>query len=193
MKHALTFALLILVFTNCKKETVAGAQPLDPTKQYTIKYDLTDQVVQTRLGHDTIYMDFNQKINFLTDPNEYGHSWSLHLKQDFAKSYLNGLHFTCLANTGIYATDWVPQNLNDVHSSQMSTSETTVNGVKYTKVSLNRVFKFWNSMGTPQAAIDKQNALVQTKTDSVTYQSFYYFSDVFSLPNVKTTALVYTK
>jgi hypothetical protein len=127
------------------------------------------------------------------DPTEYQRSWALHLTQDFSNSYLNGLHFTALANSAGVATDWVPINLNDVHPSQKTTSETTVNGTKYIKVTITRLFKFVSVLSSNQAAIDKQNALVQDKNQSVAYSAFYSYNSVYSLPNNNVAKIVYTK
>ena len=91
------------------------------------------------------------------------------------------------------AVDFVSRNLNNVHSSQKSAVDTTVDGKKYVKVKLARTFKFRNTLASNQAALDKQNALLQTTTDSVKLSSFYYYSGVFSAPNVKNVRLLYTK
>jgi hypothetical protein len=191
MKRYLSIALFALAFSACTKNN--KEVPIDPTKAYTIKYDVQDQVVKTTVDKDTLRLDFNQVVNFLVDPIEYQRSWALHLTQDFSNSYLNGLHFTALANSAGVATDWVPINLNDVHPSQKTTSETTVNGTRYIKVTITRLFKFVSVLSSNQAAIDKQNALIQDKNQSVAYAAFYSYNDVYSLPNNNVSKIVYTK
>jgi len=191
MKRYLSIALLTLILSACTKNN--KEVPIDPNNAYTIKFDVKDQVVKTTVDKDTLRLDFNQVVNFLVDPTEYQRSWALHLTQDFSHSYLNGLHFTALANSAGVATDWVPINLNDVHPSQKTTSDTTVDGKKYVKVTISRLFKFVSVLSSNQAAIDKQNALVQDQSQTVAYASFYSYNSVYSLANNNVSKIVYTK
>lgn len=185
-------ALLIFAFTGCTKPSNQDV-PIDPTKAYTIKYDLNDQVVITRVSNDTLHLNFNQKINFLVDPVEYRHTWALHLVQGFTNSYLNNLHFDAIANSSGYAHDWVPINLNDVEPSQKIISDTTVNGIQYLKVTLTRIFEFYSVFSDQQAAINEQNTLLQINTDAVLYSAFYSYNNVNSLSNNITVKIVYIK
>lgn len=193
MKTKIIFSILILALVGCTKQSGNVTVPIDPTKQYTIKYDLNDQIVKTSVTKDTLNLSFFQKINFLVDPNEFSRSWALHVKQDFSKSYLSNLHYFAFAQSNVYAYDWIAESFNDMHPTQKSVSDTVVNGTKYKKVTLQRTFLFFNVLPNAEAAIDAQNVLSQTKNDSVTFSSFYYFNDVFSLPNVKTVKLTYER
>lgn len=191
MKHLFVITVLLATLVSCTKESTE--EPLDPNKAYTIKFDMNDQVTKTRVSNDTLYLDFQQKLNFLVDPTEYSRSWALHLTQDFSNSYLNNLHYSLLAGSGIMANDWVTLNLNDVHPSQLSESQATVNGQNYTKVTLTREFKFYSKLASAQAAIDKQTALLNTTSETVEYASFYSQGDVYSVPNIATAKIVYQK
>jgi len=192
MKQLLSFALCVLILSACTKNNSKDVA-IDPNNAYTIKFDVKDQVTKTSVTQDTLHLDFNQVINFLVDPTEYQRSWALHLTQDFSHSYLNNLHFTALANEAGVATDWVPVNLNDVHPSQKTTSDTTVDGKKYIKVTLTRLFRFFSVLGSNQAAIDKQNALIQDQSQTVEYAAFYSYNTVYSLANKYTSKIAYTK
>lgn len=191
MKRILSIALVTLVLSACTKNDKNVA--IDPNNAYTIKFDVKDQVVKTTVDQDTLRLDFNQVVNFLVDPVEYQRSWALHLTQDFSHSYLNGLHYSALANAAGVATDWVPINLNDVHPSQKTTSDTTVDGKKYIKVTLTRLFKFVSVLASNQAAIDKQNSLISDQSQSVAYAAFYSYNSVYSLANNNVSKIVYTK
>jgi hypothetical protein len=184
--------LFVLALASCTKPSIDVQ--IDPNKAYTIKYKTDDQVVKTRVSNDTLHLDFNQKINFLLDPKEFSNTWALHLIQDFSKSYLNNLHFDAIAiAAGVYAHDWVPINLNDVAEGQKSTSKVTFEGKEYVQVTLNRVFEFYNKLSSHQAALDQQNALLQTTSDVVTYKAFYSYNNVYSLSNDGNFKIVYTK
>jgi hypothetical protein len=192
MKKTL-LALAVISFVSCTKDSKEEV-PIDPAKSYTIEFNnLNSQNVQTHVSNDTLYLDFAQKIEFLLDPVEFNRSWALALEQDFTKSYLKGLHFRALGNASGYATDWVPINLNDAHPSLKQVTDVTVNSKDYKKLTLTRVFYFNSKLGTAQAATDKQNALLQTNTDSVKYSAYYGYKDVFSTPHVVTVGLKYTK
>lgn len=194
MKQFFTPALALLILVSCQKpSTVIQTPPLDPAKQYTINYDMNDQVVKTSVGHDTLFLDYYESVNFLVDPVEYKYSWALGLQQDFSKSSLANLHFSALAENGNYAYDWVTQNFNNLHETQKVVVDTTVNGKKYTKVKLSRVFYFLSFLESPQAAIDKQNALWQNKTDAVSFSSYYFYNGITSLPNKATATITYVK
>lgn len=193
MKKILSYTLVIMTLASCTKSADVAQKPLDPNKKYSVSFDITNQQVKTSVVSDTLYLDFYQQVSFLLDPNDYNNTWALGAVQDFSKSYLNGLHYTCLAEKGNYAYDWATINLNNVNPSQKTVAETTINGKKYEKVTLARTFYFFNPMGTNQAAIDKQNALLQNKTDSVSYSVFYMYDSITSIPSNTTTAISYSK
>ena len=187
--------VFVLALASCTKKSgdVSPNTPLDPNKKYVINFDVNNQVVKTSVVSDTLHLDFYQRMSYLLDPSEYNTTWAIGAEQDFSKSNLKGLHFTCLAEYGNYTYDWATENLNNAHPSQKSTTDTTVNGKKYVKVTLARTFYFSNPLGSNQAAIDKENALLQVKTDSVTYTGFYLYGNVTSLPSTVTASISYSK
>lgn len=182
--------LLVLVVAGCTKSK--QDVQIDPTKAYTIKYKTDDQIAKTRVANDTLHIDFNQKINFLLDPNEFSNTWALDLIQDFSNSYMKDLHFNAIANESGYAHDWVPIDLNTVAPGQKTVSNVTVDGKKYVQVTLTRVFEFYNVMASHQAALNQQATLLQTTTDVVLYKAFYAYNNVYSLSNDGTFKIVYT-
>lgn len=193
MKRILSSTLVMLALASCSKSGDVAQKPIDPNKKYSVGFDIANQQVKTSVVNDTLHLDFYQQVSFLLDPSEYSTTWAIGAVQDFSKSYLNNLHFTCLAEYGNYAYDWATINLNDVNPSQKTTKDTTVNGKKYEKVTLARTFYFFNPLGSSQAALDKQNALLQTKTDSVSYQVFYLYDGVTSIPSSVTANVSYSK
>ena len=192
MKKTFLPLFVIILCSGCTKQAVE-TPPLDPTKAYTIKFNTADQVASTRVVNDTLRIDLHQKINFLLDPSEAAYAWSLDLIQDFSKSYLKDLHFDAIANTaGVYAHDWVPIDLNTVAPGQKTISKVTFEGKEYTQVTLNRVFEFYNKLGTHQAAINQQNALLQNNSDLVIYKAFYAYNSIYSLSNDASFKITYT-
>lgn len=191
MKKIILALSVITLIAGCKKPKVQ--EKLDPSKAYTMKYNTSDQIVKTRVSNDTLRLDFYQKINLLVDPKEYANSWALDLIQDFSKSYLKDLHFDAVATAVGYAHDWVPVNLNDAAPGQKTTSNVTVDGKQYVQVTITRLFEFFNALGTPQAALNQQNILLQTTSDVVIYKAFYSYDNVYSLSNDGSFKIVYTE
>jgi hypothetical protein len=185
------FASLILL-VSCKKNSTED-EPLDPNKSYTIRYEVSDQVARTRVKGDTLRIDFNQRVNFLVEPSEYRRRWALHMTHNFSSSFLNNQRFSALANASGYANDWLPINLNDVHPSQISSEEVIVDGRKMVRVTLSRLIEFYSVQGSGEAAIQKQNALVQSSNETVAYSAFYSYGNVFSIPNNATVKITYTR
>jgi hypothetical protein len=194
MKHLLTGALFILILAGCSKNSSDNTPPIDPNKKYTISYEVNDQIVKTSVTNDTLHLDMYEKLYFIVDPTEYAYSWALHLQENFSSSYLNNLGYTCLSDQGVFAYDFRSENLNHVHSTQKSVSDVTINGKNYKKVRLERTIQFFSVFpNNPTAAAAKQNELVATTNQTVTFSSFYVYNDVSSSPNTTTAKLVYTK
>ena len=157
-----------------------------------MEYQSADQVAKLCVTNDTLRINFYQNVVFLVDPNDYANSWAIHLIQDFSKSYLADLHYTALASSSSYAYDWVPINLNDVAPGQKTSTNVVVNGKKYVKITVARVFEFFNKMGTIQAAVNQQNTLLQTTNQSVTYKAFYSDGTGYSISYDGTVKIVYS-
>ncbi|MGZ3853267.1 MAG: hypothetical protein ACXVBX_10790 [Flavisolibacter sp.] len=184
-------ALLALTIFGCSKQK---QEPVfEPNRTYAMKYTMDDQIVKTRTNGDTLHLDFYENVNLLVDPSDFSGSWALIIQEDFAKSNLDKLEYWAQATPTLYAHDWVPSNTNDVAPGQKTVSNVTVDGKKYVKVTIARVFEFYNILSSPQAAIDKQNTLLQTTTDNVSYKTYYMYNGGFSLSNDATLKIAYTK
>jgi uncharacterized protein YcfL len=182
-------ALSILIVVSCSK---SKEQPkLDPNRRYYVKYETPDQSVKMKVSSDTLRLDFYENIALLVDPNDYNNTWAMHLIEDFSQSYLKDLHFDAVATAAGYAHDWVPVNLNDAAPGQRSSTNVTVDGKQYVKVTIARKFEFYNKLGTNQAAVNQQNTLLQTTNHTVTYKTFYSDGSGYSLSNDGTFKITY--
>lgn len=183
-------ALLVIALVGCSK---SKQEPVfEPNRAYAMKYQPDDQIVKTKVSGDTLRLDLYENVNLLVDPNDYSGSWALIIEENFTKSYLKGLHFKALATPSGYANDWVPANTNDAAPGQKTVSTVTVEGKKYVKVSIQRVFEFYNVLGA-QAAVNQQNVLLGTTTDNIGYKTYYMYSGGYSLSNDANLKVVYTK
>ena len=187
----LSIALLALIVFSCGKPQVAETK-LDPNKKYYMEYQTSDQLATMTVSNDTLRINFQQNLVFLVDPNDYTNSWAIHLVQDFSQSYLGDLHYTALASAAGYSYDWVPINLNDAYPGQKTATNVTVNGKNYVKITVSRVFEFFNKMGTAQAAVNQQNTLLKTSNNTVTYKAFYSDGTGYSISNDGTFKIVYS-
>jgi hypothetical protein len=189
-KLILALSILITIATGCSK---TNEKPkLDPNRTYYMKYETGDQAVKMRVSSDTLHLNFYESINLLVDPKDYANSWAIHLIEDFSQSYLSGLHFNAVATAAGYAHDWVPINLNDAAPGQKTASNVTVDGKQYVKVTIARVFEFYNKLGNNPAAVAQQNTLLQTTNHTVTYKAFYSDGNGYSLSNNGTFKVVYS-
>jgi hypothetical protein len=184
-------ALSILAITSCSKPTEKAT--LDANRQYEMKYKNGDQIVKTLVRNDTLWLHFNENVVVLVDPNDYANTWGMALTQEFSNSYLKDLHYFGLATPAGYFYDWMPINLNDAAPGQITSTNVTVDGKKYVQITISRLFEFFQKMGTPQAATDQQNIVLQRSNDNVLYKIFYSANGIFSLSNDATFKIVYTK
>jgi len=184
-------ALLALTVFSCSKPKQDPV--FVPNRAYAMKYQSDDQVVKTRTNGDTLHMDFYENVNLLVDQSDYSGSWALIIQEDFTNSFLNKLDFNALASPAGYAHNWIPANTNDVAAGQKTVSNVTVDGKKYVKVTIARVIEFYSILNSSQAAIDKQNALLQTTTENVGYKTYYMYNGGYSLSNDATLKIAYTK
>ncbi|HEY6956905.1 MAG TPA: hypothetical protein VI385_16750 [Flavisolibacter sp.] len=186
----LALSMLLTIATGCVKSNTKAK--LDPNVAYYMKYETSDQAVKMRVIGDTLRLNFNETINVLVDPKDYANSWAIHLNEDFSQSYLNGLHFDALATAKGYAHDWVPINLNDAAPGQKTATNVTEDGKQYVKVTITRVFEFYNVLSSNQAAVAQQNTLLNTTNQTVTYKLYYSDGSGYSKSNDGTFKLVYS-
>lgn len=189
MKPIFTALSFVIVFASCQKQN--GDVAIDPTKKYTRTLNLSDQIVKTSVSNNTLHMDYYESANLLVDASVYHRTWALHLKEYYFKSQLSPFHFQSMSEDNTITNDWVADNLNNV--SRKTVKDTSIDGKAYVKVSVNRVVNFFNTYNSAQEAVDMQNKLLQSQSDSVIFSSFYYYNGITSLTDSSSAKLTYTK
>lgn len=189
MRYLITAFVILMVMASCQKPS--GEITIDPTKKYTRTLNVNGQIVRTSVQNDTLHMDYYESADLLIDPAVYHRTWALHLKEYYNKSQLAPYHFVSLSEDNTYAYDWVSDNLNNV--TRKTVKDTSIDGKAYVKVSVNRVMNFFNAFSSPQEAINMQNKLLQSQSDSVIFASYYYYNGVTSLADSSSARLIYTK
>ena len=194
MKRILTYAALSILIASCSKGAGdAGTPQIDPSQSYSIKVEAGEQIVKTTVENNRLKLDHNERIDILVDPNEYKRLWAVALEEDWNGTYLNGLDYTILNEFGTYAFNWRAGNLNNVHSSQKSVTDVTVDGKRMTKISISRTFHFYKDFPNQQAATEKQNQLLQTTNETGRFRGYFTYNGVNSQPVQANGTLKYTR
>ena len=193
MKRLLTYAALSILIASCQKGADTGTPQIDPTKSYSINVEASEQIVKTSVENNRLKLDHNEKIDIYVDPVEFSRLWAVALEENWEGTYLNGLDFTCMNEFGTQAFNWRAGNLNNVHSSQKTVTVVTVDGKRMKKISVNRTFHFYKDFPNQQAAIDKQNALLQTTNEAGKFRGYFTYNGVNSLPKQANGTLKYTR
>jgi len=194
MSRIFVCATLFTILVSCgKNKGDNSTPPIDPSKSYAITLEIPDQVVRTKVENNILKMDHYEKVHILVDPAEYSRSWALSLEEDYSGTSLHNVDYTCMNEYGTYAFNWKAGNLNNVHTSQKSVMDTTVNGTRYKKVKVERIIHFSKEYASQQAATDRQNQLIQTVGEKAKFKSFYTYTGVNSMPIVNNGTLVYVR
>lgn len=194
MTKVFTYAALCITLASCQKGAGDNSTPpIDPSKSYSVSYEIPDQIVRMKIENNTLKMDHYEKVHILVDPVEFSRAWALSLDEDWNGTSLYNVDYVAMNEFGTYAYNWKAGNLNNVHPSQKSVIDTTVNGKRFKKVKVERIIQFFKDYPTQQAAIDRQNALLQVRGEQAKFKSFYTYSGVTSLPVIGNGNLIYIK
>ncbi|WP_121812697.1 hypothetical protein [Mucilaginibacter kameinonensis] len=220
MKKYITYIFLITVFASCKKtdivpEVAKGATGVTTGTNTgtntgsnsgtdggsntdtsipaagTVKLDITDQIVTTKVSDNTLYLNYTETVNLILNADDYQKSSAVHFKEDFSKSGLANFDFTTVNKDNQVATNYLDDNLNNVVIKSASTS--TVNGKQLTKLVLERAIKFSKAYKQQDLAIEAQNDILKQTTDVISFSSYYYMNGKNTDPTSATAKVVYNK
>lgn len=167
-------------------------ETFEPTKQYDVKFKTADQQVVVKNfndSSDTLSMSYYEKVALIVRPNDYNQSWTIFFKEDFTGTALNGLYYTAPNATGLYLSDWIESNLNNI--ALQSKTDTVINGTKYYNLKISRVITFLQAFSNKTATDKAAAALLQRKSDVVTFSCYYSYNGQSSVPASGTANLIY--
>jgi len=220
MKKYITYIFLITVFVSCKKtdivpevskgatgvntgsnsgtntgsnsgtDTGSNTDPSIPAAG-TIKLDIADQIVTTKVSDNTLYLNYTETVNLTLNTDDYQKSSAVHFKEDFSKSVLVNFNFTWVNKDNQVATNYIDDNLNNVVIKSASTS--TVNGKQLTKLVLERVIVFSKAYKHQDLAIEAQNDILKQTNDVIGFSSYYYMNGKNTDATSTTAKVVYNK
>ncbi len=196
--------LIVLGFSSCRKDirsvdwnnsgitnnngTSIGLTEEEKLRQVTINFPA--QIVKTTVEGNNLKLVYTEDVNALLDPKGYDLSYSIRFNEDFAASTLNGLQYTIPGPNGTYTTGWHGNNLKVL--SEVTKTDAVVNGKAMVKLHLVRTFTFTKQFASAQEAVNKQNALLNIKTDEVKFTGYVVFDKDYPA-STATAKLVYTK
>ncbi|WP_183563822.1 hypothetical protein [Mucilaginibacter sp. SP1R1] len=191
MHKLLAVALIIVALTSCKQSKLGDPTPTKGTSgggttdgttggttdnsnaaQYTVKLNIANQVVNTSVGHDTLFLVYTEKADIILNKSEYESSSAVHFKEDFSKSNLANFHFIALNSNEEYATDYVDDNLNNVKLKTAST--VVIDGKNFVNLHLERVFIFYKAYKQAALAAEAQANILKADKDVITFSSYIY-------------------
>ncbi|MDB5150022.1 MAG: hypothetical protein JWQ57_4042 [Mucilaginibacter sp.] len=205
MKKYFTCILIATTIFGCKKtdivpEVIKGAAGSNTgtntdtstgTSQASLKLDITDQVVNTKVSNDTLYLNYTETANLILNSDDYQKSSAVHFKEDFSKSGLAKFNFTTVNKDHQVATNYLDDNLNNVAIKSASTL--TIDGKQFTKLILERVVIFSKAYKQHDLAVESQNEILTQTKDVISFASYYYTNGKNSDPITATATVVYRK
>ena len=198
MHKLLPFIFIIALFAGCTSSKINNPTPANggkddttkPGTQYAVKLNIANQVVNTAVGHDTLYLVYTEKADIIINKDEYENSSAVHFKEDFSKSTLNGFHFTTLNEKGEFIYDSIDDNLNNVKLKTASTI--VIDGKEMVKLHLERVFIFFKAYKQPALAVEAQTNFTNASKDVITFSSYIYDKKNYDTTTM-TVGLAYKK
>ncbi|MFC0517017.1 hypothetical protein ACFFGT_22600 [Mucilaginibacter angelicae] len=205
MKKHFTCILIATTLFSCKKtdiipEVIKGANGSNTgtntdtstgTSTASIKLDIADQVVNTKVSNDTLYLNYTETANLILNADDYQKSSAVHFKEDFSKSALSKFNFTTVNKDHQVATNYLDDNLNNVAIKSASTL--TIDGKQFTKLVLERVIIFSKAYKQHDLAVESQNQILGQTGEVISFASYYYTNGKNSDPITATATIVYRK
>jgi hypothetical protein len=202
-KIILPAVLLIISLSSCRKDAITVTEDkstaINNGSSIVINEDdllhkvtvtIPTQEVKTSVKNNVLTMVYTEDLSALLDPKGYDLSYSIRLNEDFTSSALNKLDYTVPAPNGSYTSGWHGNDLKVLE--EVTKTETVVNNKPMVRLRLLRYFTFTQKFSTEQQAIDRQNILLNTKTDVVKFTSYVVFGKEYPA-TTGSAALVYVK
>ncbi|MEO8948373.1 MAG: hypothetical protein ABI308_08180 [Mucilaginibacter sp.] len=193
MKHLALVPLLIIALASCKKlkDTTPVHQNVKvDTSIHHVSIAAADQYVKTSVTDSTLTLVYNEDINPVIKAQGYSKTWAVHLIENFAGTSLSGFHYITINQDDTVNLDWVDGNLNNVKAKTVA--DTTIKGVAYIKINVNRPFTFTQRYATVQEAVNAQNSLLNRKSEAIKFTSYVFFMEDYPT-TVLDAKIIYTK
>jgi hypothetical protein len=194
--RSVKFYLILLIsltfFAACKKSAVGPAtqttKPIDTDALiHSIKFSAPAQYSAVSVSGTKLTIIYYENVTLLIPAEGSTLSYAIHLKENFSQTGVATFDYTTVDAYGDVDHDWVDDNLNNVTAKTVT--DTTIAGVKNTKITVQRPFIFARTYTTSQAAVLGEDSILNRKTDKVNFSSYVYFTKTY--PATSTSAQMY--
>jgi hypothetical protein len=192
VKYYLVLFVGLAIFAGCSKSGVGPAtkttKPIDTDALiHSIKFVAPNQYSAVSVSGTKLTIIYYENVTLLIPAEGATLSYAIHLEQYFTNSGLANFDYTTVDAYGDVDHDWVDDNLNNVTAKTVT--DTTVAGVKTTKITVQRPFIFSRTYTTSQAATMGEDSILSRQTDKIDFASYVYFTKTY--PADSTTAQLY--
>jgi hypothetical protein len=154
-------------------------------------FKIRPQTVKTSVAGNVLILVFDENVDLLFSLEGFQKTSAVHLKEDFDKTILAGIHYSTVAEGGNITFDWVDDNLNNVVLKTIT--DTVINKVKMVKINVHRPFTFSQQYASNQAALDDRDRFINQKNDTVAFSSYSYYNGKNYQPTSAVAVLTYSK
>lgn len=171
MKKIILFALAAITFVSCKKADSGSSPFSDSATEYaSLNIKTTAQVVKMAVTGSVLNMVYNEDVTLILDSAKLAQNFNVHLKEDLSTTNLYYYHYQSITKSGIKATDWVDDNLNNIvlHSRK----DTLINKRIFVIKRIKRALVYQQDYNSEAEANKALNNLLK-QTDILTFTSYY--------------------
>lgn len=192
MKKVILFALSALALVSCKKSANDGPFSSQAAAQNyaALTINAPGQVVKMSVTSNVLNMIYNEDVTLVLDSSALAHKYAVHLVEGFAGTQLAAYDYHSLTISGVNATNWVDDNLNNVVI--QSSKDTLINNKLFVKKRITRSFLYQKAYNTSADANKVLEQLLK-QNDIITFTSFYAPNEPEVAPTVNTAKLTYVR
>lgn len=191
MKKFILFAFAAITFVSCKK-TDSGSSPFtDTATEYaSLNIKTTAQVVKMNVVANVLNMVYDEDVTLILDAAKLAQNYNVYLKEDLSTTQLYYYHYQSVTKSGIKATDWVDDNLDNIvlHSSK----DTLINKRIFVIKRIKRSLIYQQNYSSATEANKALNNLLK-QTDVLTFTSYYTPRESDAAITANTAKLTYVR
>lgn len=191
MKKFILFAFVALALISCKKADTGSSPFSDSATEYaSLNIKTSAQVVKMAVAGSVLNMVYNEDVTLILDSAKLAQNYDVHLKEDLSTTQLYYYHYQSVTKSGIKATDWVDDNLDNIvlHSSK----DTLINKHIFVIKRITRSLIYQQNYSSSTEANKALNNLLK-QTDILTFTSYFAPQESDVTVTANTAKLTYVR
>ena len=191
MKKFILFAFAAITFVSCEKADSGSSPFTDTATEYaSLNIKTTAQVVKMNVVANVLNMVYDEDVTLILDAAKLAQNYNVYLKEDLSTTQLYYYHYQSVTKSGIKATDWVDDNLDNIvlHSSK----DTLINKRIFVIKRIKRSFVYQQNYSSATEANKALNNLLK-QTDVLTFTSYYTPRESDAAVTANTAKLTYVR